>query len=451
MFYQTNFREASKKIIFLTVILFLFKNTDAQSKFGIMAGAGNTSLYKFPFEVADYNKYSSRTSYWAGITADLPINKKGISFYAAAAYAKKGYKYSLQNQSGANNTIKDSGYTQKLNYIDINLNLLKKFPMSDAVNFFAGTGPSANIFISGSEETSLTYFGNTAPPVKATQSNLAVGNTPGAYKRTYFSWGFAMGFELNNFNLWIDYHLPLTGYYQDANKAADHKLKSFGINASYTLFTLNKVKKEKREKEKKIKEPKVKEPKPVLIVKDTLTDTDGDGILDKDDKCPGHKGTAKYKGCPIPDTDGDGINDDNDRCPLVAGDASNNGCPAFSDSVRAVQKDTLHFTIYFEPAKSILRTDAYNVLAEVVKLLKGNPKLMVIFKGHTDNVGSVEANSIRSFERAMVCADYIASFYIDRSRIVTAAYGNTMPAADLNDPLLQWKNRRVEIYVFEKE
>ena len=109
------------------------------------------------------------------------------------------------------------------------------------------------------------------------------------------------------------------------------------------------------------------------------------------------------------------------------------------------------FTIYFEPAKSILRTDAYNVLAEVVKLLKGNPKLMVIFKGHTDNVGSVEANSIRSFERAMVCADYIASFYIDRSRIVTAAYGNTMPAADLNDPLLQWKNRRVEIYVFEKE
>ena len=56
-------------------------------------------------------------------------------------------------------------------------------------------------------------------------------------------------------------------------------------------------------------------------------DTDGDGIMDSQDKCPTVPGVAKYNGCPVPDTDGDGINDDNDKCPTVKGLAKYNGCP----------------------------------------------------------------------------------------------------------------------------
>jgi len=55
------------------------------------------------------------------------------------------------------------------------------------------------------------------------------------------------------------------------------------------------------------------------------TDTDGDGILDGDDKCIEVKGSAEFKGCP--DTDGDGIEDRLDACPKVAGIAKFNGCP----------------------------------------------------------------------------------------------------------------------------
>ncbi len=55
------------------------------------------------------------------------------------------------------------------------------------------------------------------------------------------------------------------------------------------------------------------------------TDTDGDGIVDKDDKCPQTPGLAQFDGCP--DTDGDGISDNNDDCPDVAGPVANNGCP----------------------------------------------------------------------------------------------------------------------------
>jgi hypothetical protein len=36
-------------------------------------------------------------------------------------------------------------------------------------------------------------------------------------------------------------------------------------------------------------------------------DTDKDGILDADDKCPDVAGPAEFKGCP--DSDGDGIQD----------------------------------------------------------------------------------------------------------------------------------------------
>ncbi|HSQ47634.1 MAG TPA: OmpA family protein [Lutibacter sp.] len=54
-------------------------------------------------------------------------------------------------------------------------------------------------------------------------------------------------------------------------------------------------------------------------------DTDGDGIADKDDACPNEKGTKANKGCP--DTDGDGVVDKDDACPTVAGPSANKGCP----------------------------------------------------------------------------------------------------------------------------
>ncbi|MCX2678939.1 OmpA family protein [Galbibacter sp. EGI 63066] len=55
------------------------------------------------------------------------------------------------------------------------------------------------------------------------------------------------------------------------------------------------------------------------------TDTDGDGIYDKDDACPEVPGLAEFNGCP--DSDGDGIADKDDACPNEAGPAEFNGCP----------------------------------------------------------------------------------------------------------------------------
>lgn len=54
-------------------------------------------------------------------------------------------------------------------------------------------------------------------------------------------------------------------------------------------------------------------------------DTDGDGVPDYQDQCPTEAGTAATQGCP--DRDGDGIADKDDQCPDEAGTAATQGCP----------------------------------------------------------------------------------------------------------------------------
>lgn len=54
-------------------------------------------------------------------------------------------------------------------------------------------------------------------------------------------------------------------------------------------------------------------------------DQDLDGIIDSEDKCPALAGLAVLMGCP--DTDNDGIIDPEDECPTEAGPASTKGCP----------------------------------------------------------------------------------------------------------------------------
>jgi len=54
-------------------------------------------------------------------------------------------------------------------------------------------------------------------------------------------------------------------------------------------------------------------------------DKDKDGVSDYDDVCPDVPGLARFKGCP--DSDGDGIEDSKDRCPNVKGLDMFRGCP----------------------------------------------------------------------------------------------------------------------------
>ena len=79
--------------------------------------------------------------------------------------------------------------------------------------------------------------------------------------------------------------------------------------------------------------PEEEEPKDLEMPE---VDTDGDGVPDSEDACPGVAGPALFKGCP--DRDNDGIIDSKDACPDEAGPIATDGCPvkdpgAMGDSV----------------------------------------------------------------------------------------------------------------------
>lgn len=86
----------------------------------------------------------------------------------------------------------------------------------------------------------------------------------------------------------------------------------------------------------------ISKPKIPFISNNSNGDRDGDGILDRVDKCPDVPGLVKLEGCPESnnkDRDGDGIINELDKCPDIVGVFRLEGCPDDTPQ-RPVQKDT---------------------------------------------------------------------------------------------------------------
>ena len=107
-----------------------------------------------------------------------------------------------------------------------------------------------------------------------------------------------------NIRLAKHFYISLQSEYRHSFKPLRHNL-THGIGG---LLLLNP---QKWKKKKKVTIP--------------LTDQDGDGIADNQDKCPQVAGLAMYGGCP--DTDKDSTPDHKDQCPDTPGPRDNGGCP----------------------------------------------------------------------------------------------------------------------------
>jgi iron complex outermembrane recepter protein len=173
-------------------------------------------------------------------------------------------------------------------------------------------------------------------------------------------------------------------------------------------------------------------------------DGDGDGIADKDDKCPSELGTAKYNGCPMPDKDKDGVADEADKCPDVAGNAANDGCPAIKEeTIRKIAVAAQN--IQFAPGSAKLLAKSYKPLNDVVDILNQYPDLKLDVEGHTDNTGVAEKNQALSQSRADAVKAYITGKGISANKLVAAGYGQDKPIADNKTAAGKAKNRRVEL------
>jgi OOP family OmpA-OmpF porin len=171
-----------------------------------------------------------------------------------------------------------------------------------------------------------------------------------------------------------------------------------------------------------------------------IPDTDKDGINDEQDKCPTVAGLSRYNGCPIPDTDKDGVNDEVDACPTEAGISANNGCPDVQPILTQAASN-LKFAI----GKSYLSAKQLANLNTVVAVLAKYTNVSLAIGGHTDNTGAEKLNSKLSKNRAAVVAKYLTKKGVDAKRITTSGFGYANPAADNKTKQGRSQNRRAEL------
>lgn len=101
--------------------------------------------------------------------------------------------------------------------------------------------------------------------------------------------------------------------------------------------------------------------------------------------------------------------------------------------------------INFDTGKWDLKPDSQTTIREIVSLLNGSPELHIVIEGHTDNVGTPEANKALSANRAKSVLEALIVDGIASDRLESAGYGQERPIADNRTEEGRAKNRRVEL------
>ncbi|MBM3324254.1 MAG: OmpA family protein, partial [Calditrichaeota bacterium] len=101
--------------------------------------------------------------------------------------------------------------------------------------------------------------------------------------------------------------------------------------------------------------------------------------------------------------------------------------------------------ITFETGKATIKDESMPIIEQMAELMRTNADLKVEIQGHTDNVGSPEANKKLSEERASAVKKALVDRGIAAERMSTAGFGDTQPVADNSTEEGRAKNRRVEL------
>jgi len=154
-------------------------------------------------------------------------------------------------------------------------------------------------------------------------------------------------------------------------------------------------------------------------------------------------GDAMPKAAMDGDSDGDGVLDSVDRCPGTRAGAKVDkwGCEVIENLTIDLVNDEFDFD------SAVLKPDmksALDELADRVKASKGQEQLTIT--GHTDSTGPEAYNMGLSERRAKSAADYLESRGI--TGITTNGMGESQPVADNGTKAGRAKNRRVEIKTY---
>lgn len=104
------------------------------------------------------------------------------------------------------------------------------------------------------------------------------------------------------------------------------------------------------------------------------------------------------------------------------------------------------YGIYFDTGKSDIKPESKAQLDEMASILKARPALRVHIVGHTDNVGSLDANLTLSLKRAeAVVSALVNTHRIDARRLSARGVASLSPVAGNRTEAGRALNRRVEM------
>ena len=137
---------------------------------------------------------------------------------------------------------------------------------------------------------------------------------------------------------------------------------------------------------------------------------------------------------PILDSDGDGVLDPDDACPGTPKGArvDARGCWVLGG-------------VLFDVDKSVIKPEYQGLLDEVATVLKNNAGVSIRIDGHTDSTASDAYNQGLSERRANSVRDALVSRGVDTGRLSTQGFGESKPIATNDTVDGRQLNRRVEL------
>lgn len=172
-------------------------------------------------------------------------------------------------------------------------------------------------------------------------------------------------------------------------------------------------------------------------------DSDNDGVANSQDQCPGTPAGARVdsRGCEL-DSDGDGVVNSRDQCPntTAGAEVDDTGCEGVSETV-----ETIELKVQF-PSNSSVIGDTYDVeIRRVADFMREYPETTVEIAGHTDSAGDAGYNQFLSQRRAEAVAGRLTNALgIGADRVSAVGYGEAEPIASNDTAAGRAENRRVE-------
>jgi len=340
-----------------------------------------------------YNDFKTNLDYAASLSAVLTFgnvnwlsDKNAVIPYVSAGAGIAGYKPILNDAGGSPIEYKPEG--------------------GHIHEFFVPVGAGLKIAAGNNLNIDLGF-----------RANYLDGDNLDGYVNGYhkdkFSYGFA-GLEFSfGHNPQLMMHNPVADFKRDLMDQNEALRASVASSQQETATEISSLKSE---------------------IADLKKDSDGDGVPDFLDKCPNTAAGTKVDGtgCPLPKPD-TSVRQQTTTYVITEEDKR-----IVNEAIKDLQ---------FDFGKATIRSSSYPSLDRVAQILvKKNFSLKLA--GHTDNVGSDDANMKLSKDRAVAVKDYLVSKGANPSRIEATGYGETQPIASNKTAEGRQKNRRVEFTLF---